>query len=1660
MSIRAFGLLLLFFLCPVKQWAVTPADSLYKIINSNQSDSLKIEARLSLTRMLKTTDQAAAYTHAQEALDLSRRMKNPYFLGSSFKALGTYYFAQNNYRLSVENLLLAERYFEKAQMERERASVLNWIGMVYLEAGNQFDALTKFTEAEKILAPFSDPYATSIVYNNMGAAYFQLEYYDLAERYYKKIFDLPVLDDNPVSKSFLLNNLGEVALVKKDFIQAKQLFISAINIQLNAGNRDALSLDFLNLAKTYTFLGDYDSARVCFDEASIIARENDDQYGLINANGEVSVLYNRQGEYAEAVRVAEQWLQGAQSLGVLIPQRESHYNLYLAYQGLGDYKNALNHLSAYNSIRDSIQQGGDKFGLLQIESDFDTVSSIPDYDLEQLGLSEKSFYEQEWFVLLMFFVLVGILVFVLEARRRVAPLPNSKTNLAIDYLHSDRILFVLGATLYSTLPFVVPKINPVADDWFGARLIISGVILGTYFCTFLFVWFRKNVDRLTVFCYMLLLGHNFYLIYINKISIDYVFYLMVILSGAIAVFKKTKSLVFFTLFVIAVSLLIGLSVSDPQLNIITYFGFVVAALAVSIVIAFSREDVDKYLEFSNEAVNQSDAIVFIVNRKGENIYTSQSIKNILGHDPQVFTGHDWIEKLGVEQSEANRIKHNLILIAIGAIEPKFNPYQMLRNKEGEIKWFSIKEKRLARDRVLVIGLDVTENKKIQDELATSESNFRQINETLTDVFYLYNLGEQKCEYISPNSEQIMGAPPDFFYRNESHTEHFVCEQDEAMVREAAEMVSNGIPFDIEYRVVIKDEIRWVREKSYPIRNEEGIVVKHSGLCQDITDRKRAEEEIQKLSLIASNTDNFILMVNKENRVEWANQSFFNLTGYSEAETVGELPLALISGRLTNETLIDEIGHAVFTDKRQMRCEMINYKKDESIFYSSLEITPLLDADGNLEKYFVIGSDISQRVADQEQIEKLSLVASNTSNYIIIANNDTGIEWVNEAFTEKFGYTLEEAQGHFPSALLHAKNTGLEQMQEINRVVFDQQQRYTGEIIHLTKSGNQIYSNVNITPLMSSENEVEKYFVLGVDISDRIRNEEAIQKANLELSIKERALNESEQNFRQLIKSIKEVFWLADFETDQMIFVSDSYEEVFGRKAVTLMEDDQSWRNLIHPADRDFVIKSLEKNGKIGRFNEDFRIVLDSGQEKWVNSRVFTIRSNEGLPTKLSGFVEDITDKKVNELRVKKIADQLDIIHSIEKTILRSESTTEIIYNTLDKTLDKLPVLSASLALFDKENNCFYAYDRMKNGDTTPADGKEFELDDFELYEELNLKRDNLIEDLTLKENKSVMDKMLTSQGVKIALLSPLIHGDHLIGSLKVCFTELYEQNADHYLEITNEVANGLAIAIYQSQLKDKLHTSNSAITSSIDYAKMIQQSYIPAPFQVAEYFEESFIINRPKDIVSGDFYWVGVHDHIRVLAVGDCTGHGVPGAFMTIIGISELTNIVSFQGIVDPAEILTELDLRIKEALSSKSSVQLKDGMDLGIFCYNTITGEASYAGARRPLYQMTANGLSITNGARLSIGDTGDDFGIRFTSLPVTISSGDIFYIFSDGCSDQFGGEQIRKFSRKRLEIAIEDNSNLPMEEQKHNIEKAITDWQGNYFQTDDILFVGFKVK
>ena len=255
-----------------------------------------------------------------------------------------------------------------------------------------------------------------------------------------------------------------------------------------------------------------------------------------------------------------------------------------------------------------------------------------------------------------------------------------------------------------------------------------------------------------------------------------------------------------------------------------------------------------------------------------------------------------------------------------------------------------------------------------------------------------------------------------------------------------------------------------------------------------------------------------------------------------------------------------------------------------------------------------------------------------------------------------------------------------------------------------------------------------------------------------------------------------------------------------------------------------------------------------------------------------------------------------------------------------------------------------------------------------------------------------------------------------------------------------------------------LQVKNKEVMDSIHYARRIQNSMLPDMDGVSKSFKEHFIIYRPKDIVSGDFYWCWDGGRISYIAAADCTGHGVPGAFMSMLGSSFLDHIVIEEKVVLPNEILQRLDERITQQLN-KGETTSNDGMDIALLAHNRYSNELLFAGANNPMLVVQNGEMAVFRGSRSGIGGQGEK---AFDLHRVKVEGPTWVYIFSDGFQDQFGGPKGKKYKIKQLRELILEVHAEPMNAQLTKLEKALDDWMdaGNFEQMDDILLIGLYLE
>jgi serine phosphatase RsbU (regulator of sigma subunit) len=258
--------------------------------------------------------------------------------------------------------------------------------------------------------------------------------------------------------------------------------------------------------------------------------------------------------------------------------------------------------------------------------------------------------------------------------------------------------------------------------------------------------------------------------------------------------------------------------------------------------------------------------------------------------------------------------------------------------------------------------------------------------------------------------------------------------------------------------------------------------------------------------------------------------------------------------------------------------------------------------------------------------------------------------------------------------------------------------------------------------------------------------------------------------------------------------------------------------------------------------------------------------------------------------------------------------------------------------------------------------------------------------------------------------------------------------------------------------KKQIEEKNKDITDSINYAKKIQAAILPQQELKKNIFPNSFVLFKPKDIVSGDFYWYTEKNGVKIIAAADCTGHGVPGALMSMVGNNILNQIVNENGITDPAEILKQLHIEVRKALKQENEKsESKDGMDIALLSFVSAT-EVHYAGANRPLWLCRKFDLTEHKPDKISIGGLQTEEKRLFTNNIIQLEKNDCLYIFSDGFADQFGGDTGKKFMTKNFKQLLTAVHDKEPHEQEKILESTIDAYRGSAEQIDDILVIGVK--
>lgn len=539
---------------------------------------------------------------------------------------------------------------------------------------------------------------------------------------------------------------------------------------------------------------------------------------------------------------------------------------------------------------------------------------------------------------------------------------------------------------------------------------------------------------------------------------------------------------------------------------------------------------------------------------------------------------------------------------------------------------------------------------------------------------------------------------------------------------------------------------------------------------------------------------------------------------------------------------------------------------------------------------------------------------------------------------------------------------------------------------------------------------EKQEVLRQNAEEMQATQEELKRSNLMLEEQVEEVNRTQRRMQLLLENASEVITI--YEEDGTIrYISPSVETIlgYGQKEMQGHSDLEN----IHPDGREAYTNMFAqlKENPFDRVTIQYEYKTKEGDYIWIESAGTNQMSNPAI----HGYIlnsRDITERRRAELEQRMRSKMQALSENSPDLIARLENEAISYINpTIESYTGKGP-------------------DRYLNQKV-----KEAELDASILEGWLQI-----VEQVN-SSNETVSTEMdfPTEMGKRVMQVNAIPEYDE-------------KENIESVLVVSHDITERKAIEL-------EIQNKNKKINDSINYAKRIQNAILPNTRVISKVLPDSFILYKPRDVVSGDFPWfVQTKNDIFIAAV-DCTGHGVPGALLSLIGYFLLNDIVRSRKVTEPGRILDLLDEGVTQTLrQDQDDSATKDGMDIALCRINTLTGEVEYAGAHRPLYIMKDGVMDEVKGNKFPIGGGIYKNQTNFTTTKLKLGKGDSIYFSSDGFPDQFGGSEVRKFGPKKVREIIEKVHHQPMSVAMEVFDQEWESWKGDHKQTDDVLLIGIK--
>lgn len=817
----------------------------------------------------------------------------------------------------------------------------------------------------------------------------------------------------------------------------------------------------------------------------------------------------------------------------------------------------------------------------------------------------------------------------------------------------------------------------------------------------------------------------------------------------------------------------------------------------------------------------------------------------------------------------------------------------------------------------------------------------------------------------------------------------------------------------------------------------------------------------------------VMAANKNGDVIYINKTFTKVLGFTEEEVLGqgwwkvrkvinneESPYNKITkGEIqTTATVLLETK-----SKGHRWIHWNNTKLDNGIFVG-------------------IGNDITERREYEQQFRKL---VENANDIIYTTDEKGNFTYTNDVTSNYTGYSKQELLGKSYKVLVREDYKHKIDAYFKERIKNKVRETYS-EFPLITKEGDTIWVGQSV--LLKYEETGNAYSgsqVICRNITERVLAEEKLKQHNADLSVinqvKEIILssNETTNMYTKILKLLGDN---SDKSHYFSINIFDKFYPVLHSYGLNAF--DKKVNSSSDPLDEEILDAFRNFKGDILEFDTDKKgkelfyklhqpvdvyksavIFPVSNSSKTygffcfysLNTRVYTPDTMIMVKDICTSFASYFMQYEQNQI-IENYSEQLEILNESKTKLIASKDLNDVYKGIVDLLSDNIEnIFRVSILVHDLERNDGNLF--FKDNETGEIVSKFISTKDVptipyhlkgQIYEKKDFETD---------PDLSAEDKLWKSRGARSVISLPITIGDKLFASVNL-LSQVAHNFTDQHKALIKEINESAATVIEQLQYKDIISRKNKDISDNITYARRIQSALMPTEELLKEILPQSFLIFSQRDSLGGDFYWFEKRGENIFFAVGDCTGHGVSGALLTILASDYIKQAVEGKGYTDPALILEYLSNSLQGTLNKYSDDEILDGLDISFGIYNPATKLLLFSSAIHHFFLARNNELIEYKGNRRAIGGINkDDKENNFTTYMIQLEANDVVYFTTDGFADQLEQKTEKRYGKARLKQMLLQINDKDINEQKDILVKEHLKWKGNSSQTDDICFLGFKI-